>query len=81
MPCPYCGVEISGDSKVLQVYNQFLNYKSRITYLQGHIQSQHSQFYHQFRHMKSTALPYQCVKCNGAFAEMLLLQIHAQSCV
>ncbi|CBY08271.1 unnamed protein product [Oikopleura dioica] len=65
LPCPYCGVEITGDSKVLQ----------------GHIQSQHSQFYHQFRHMKSTALPFQCVKCNGAFGEMLLLQIHAQSCV
>ncbi|CAG5110178.1 Oidioi.mRNA.OKI2018_I69.chr2.g4605.t1.cds [Oikopleura dioica] len=64
VPCPYCGEEISGDSKILQ----------------NHIQANHSQFYHQFRHMKSVALPFQCIKCNGSFGEMLLLQIHTQSC-
>lgn len=36
--------------------------------------------YHQFRHTKSVALPFQCQKCNLGFDEVMLLQLHNESC-
>ena len=36
--------------------------------------------YHQFRHTKSIALPFQCQKCLLAFDERMLLDLHSESC-
>ena len=87
-PCPYCGLESNGPSKFLQQHIQSAHPSCKIlktlqhiwNYLLNIFNKLNPLVYHQFRHTKSIALPFQCQKCLLSFDERMLLDLHSESC-